>query len=270
MQLAHALGRVTDRFIPRTVGAPGASANWAYGAYLRDRGGGKSRVVVLALMSVNLPMITTVSAMNWNGDFPMPYTADRFYLEGDNLGVVHPPFSSFKEFTDTFFDPSKWDAARHMMAKYDTQYDAFISRANILDHSALMRLVRRAYGQRQARNERSKVLDRNGYQENSEQIQLARVIVSKFAEQARADGMIPVIYLVNNLGYSDQLFRALEPTLVANKIPYLSSHTVASPNDPRKYVPNSHFTDAIDEDMARALIKVIESETKVSAVSEAR
>jgi hypothetical protein len=64
---------------------------------------------------------------------------------------------------------------------------------------------------------------------------------------------------VNNLGYGDQLFRALRPVLEANNIPYLSSHTVASPGDPRKYVPNSHFTDAVDEDMARALVKVIEA-----------
>ena len=70
--------------------------------------------------------------------------------------------------------------------------------------------------------------------------------------------MIPIIYIVNNLGFSDQLYRALLPTLEADNIPYLSSHTVASPNDPRKYVPNSHFTDAVDDEMARALVNVIE------------
>src|SRR5260221_13108329 len=40
VQLAHALGRVTHAFKARSVGAPGATANWAYGAFLRDRGGG--------------------------------------------------------------------------------------------------------------------------------------------------------------------------------------------------------------------------------------
>ena len=91
VQLAHALGRVSSAYTPRVVGAPGATANWAYGAYLRDRGGGKSRAVVLAFMSANLAMITTMSPMTWNIGFPMPYTADRFFVENDKLRVVHPP-----------------------------------------------------------------------------------------------------------------------------------------------------------------------------------
>jgi hypothetical protein len=257
--LAYALGRVTQKLTPRIVAAPGASGNWAYGAYLRDRGGGKSRAVVLALMSDNLPMISAVSPMTWSIDFAMPYTADRFYIDGDGLRAVHPPFDSFNEYVEAFESPAGWAAARSEIAANDALYDPLIMRANILDHSSLFRLIRRAYGQRLLRNARHEVLDRSGFQANSEQIRLARAFVVKFAEQARADGMIPVIYLVNNLGYADQLFRALGPTLESHSIPYLSSHTVASPNDPRKYVPNSHFTDAVDDDMARALMKVIES-----------
>src|SRR5665647_2676737 len=83
VQLAHALGRVSNKYTARVVGAPGATANWANGAYLRDRGGGKSRAVVLAFMSANLPMITTMSPMTWNIGFPMPYTEDRF------LSLIH-------------------------------------------------------------------------------------------------------------------------------------------------------------------------------------
>src|SRR5664280_25927 len=90
VNLAHALGRVSDRYVPRGVGAPGATANWAYGAYLRDRGGGTSRAVVLAFMSGNLAMINTMSAMTWNTDFAMPYTADRFFLEDEDLKAAHP------------------------------------------------------------------------------------------------------------------------------------------------------------------------------------
>ena len=71
--------------------------------------------------------------------------------------------------------------------------------------------------------------------------------------------MIPVIYLVNNLGYSDNLFRALQPILEADKIPYLSSHTIVSPNDPRNYLPDSHFTDENDDRLAAALVEVIEN-----------
>ncbi|HEY5503836.1 MAG TPA: hypothetical protein VIK28_01665, partial [Sedimentisphaerales bacterium] len=260
VQLAHALGRVSSAYTPRVVGAPGATANWAYGAYLRDRGGLKSRAVVLAFMSANLPMITTMSPMTWNIGFPMPYTADRFFVGKGKLQVVHPPYESFEQYVDTFSDPKKWAAACEVFAKNDTMYNSFIRRASILDHSSLLRLIRRAHGQRLERNAGVGVLDQTGFNADSEQIKVARAIVHEFALRARADGMIPIIYIVNNLGYSDYLYQALSPTLNSDKIPFVSSHQIVSPNDPRGYLPNSHFIDSVDEQLARKLIEVVEAE----------
>ena len=38
VNLATALGRVSDRFTPRIVGGPGSTSNWAYGAFGQSRG----------------------------------------------------------------------------------------------------------------------------------------------------------------------------------------------------------------------------------------
>ena len=260
VRLARALGRTSDRFSPRIVGAPGAPINWSYGAYLRDRGGGKSWAVVLSLMSGNLPMVDTLSAMTWSTDFAMPYTSDRFYVDEDRLRVVHPPFTSFDQYAKILNDPIRWAAARDALAANDSLYNSFIFRANIFDHSSLFRLIRRAYAQRFMRNERKSVLDTTGFRPESEQVQVARNIVRSFAREARNDGVIPVIFIVNNLGYSDYLYQALKPALDEDKIPYLSSHTVVSPSDPRGYLPDSHFTDANDDKLARALAEIIENQ----------
>jgi hypothetical protein len=262
VRLGHALRRVSDQFAPRIVGAPGATSNWAYGAYLRDRGAGKSYAAVLAFMSANLPMITTMSPMTWNIGLPMPYTADRFFLDGSKLRVVHPPYASFEQYVDAFYDPLKWSAALTIFSKNDSMYNSFLMRENILDQSSLFRLVRRAYGQRLARSERRAVLDETGYQPDSEQIKIAQRIIHEFAIQARSDGQIPVIFLVNNFGYSDYLFEALRPILDADKIPYLSSHTIVSPDDPRGYLPDSHFTDEVDDKLAGALVKLLVENSK--------
>jgi hypothetical protein len=259
VRLAEALGRVSDRYIPRIVAAPGAPGNWAYGAYLRDHGGGKSRVAVLALWSQNLPMITAMAPMTWASDLPTPYTADRFFLENNQLEVIYPPYASFDQYAQTFTDPRKWATALKIIADNDPMYSSFIMRANILDHSALFRLIRRSYAQRARRHARQTVLDSSGYHPNSEAIKIAQKIVQEFAERARRDGMIPVIYLINAFGDSDYLFQAVRPALLRNKIPYLSSHTIASPSDPRKYLPDSHFTAATDDDMARALVKLVDN-----------
>jgi hypothetical protein len=258
VRLGHALARVSRTLTPRIVGAPGAPTNWSYGAYLRDRGGGKSKAVVLSIMSYSLPMINTLSAATWSFDLPMPYTMDRFYLEGGQLKVHHPPFTSFGSYVDAFQDSKKWSDVRKEFAQDDSMYNSFIMRASILDHSSLFRLIRRAYAQHYMREVRKSVLDGSGFRTNSEQIQVARAIVQDFAKQARNNGVIPVIFIVNNLGYSDYLFRALKPVLEQENIPYLSSHTIAPPDDPRGYLPDSHFTDEVDDRLAMALEKVIE------------
>jgi hypothetical protein len=258
VRLGQALERTSARLTPRMVGAPGAPTNWSFGAYLRDRGGRKSRAVVLAIMSYSLPMITTQSAMTWSFDLPMPYTMDRFYVKDDQLGVLHPPFTSFEGYVDAFYDSAKWQATRDLFAKNDTMYNPFIMRASILDHSSLFRLIRRAYAQRYMRSIRRSILDVSGFRTGSEQVQVARAIVREFARQARSDGVIPVIFIVNNLGYSDYMFRALKPVLEEDNILYVSSHTIVSPDDPRGYLPDSHFTDEVDDKLARALEKTIE------------
>jgi len=259
-RLANALDRISDRFTARAVTAPGSTSNWAYGAYLRDHSGGKSYAVVLAFMSELLAMNSTLSPMSWNIDSPMPYTADRFVLNGDQLAVIHPPYTSFNQYVATFFDHDKWPAARDFFARNDPVYNPLIFRANIFDHSALVRLVRRAYGQRYLRSVRKAVLDETGYNPNSEEVKVAQAMIHEFALSARRDGMIPVIFLVNNLGFSNYLYQALSPILHRDNIPYLSSDTIISPNDPRGYLPDSHFTDPVDDELARALVKIIEKE----------
>jgi hypothetical protein len=259
VRLAHALGRVSDKFSLRTLGAPAATGNWAYGAYLRDRGRIRSRAVVLGFLSMNFAMISSFSPMIWNVDQPMPYTADRFYVEGDRLRVIHPPYTSFDQYAKTFYNPMAWSAALEFFAKNDPLYDSFAVRASILDHSALWRLLRRAHGQKLIRDLQKSVLDRSGLRPDSEEARVAHAIIHEFAMQARNDGMIPIIFIVNNLGYSDFLFRALRPILDADNIPYLSSHTIVPPNDPRGYLPDSHFTDEFDDRLAAALVGVIEN-----------
>jgi hypothetical protein len=257
VNLAHALGRTSKTYVPRIVAGPGATANWSYGAYLRDRGGGTSRAVVLALMSGNLPMINTQTALTWNTDFAMPYTGDRFVLKDGQLQAIHPPYSSFDQYVQALYDQKKWAEALDEFAKYDSIYDAFIVRASFLDHSAFVRLFRRAYAQRIIRDARHAVLDRRGFNPDSDAIKVAQKMVQEFAAQARRDGIIPVVFLVNLLGDSDYLYQAIRPVLERDKIAFLSSHTIASPADPRKYLRDSHFTPAIDDEMARALEDII-------------
>ena len=260
VRLADALDRVSPTLQVRSLGAPGATTNWSYGAFLRDKGNRDSKVVVLAIMSSTLSTITTMSPMTWNSTYPMPYTQDRFILSGERLSVIRSPYENFSDFVKSFQDPQRWNTTLGLFAKYDSRYDPILFRETLLDHSVIVRMLRRAYGQKIDREGRGKVLDARHYDRDSEQVRIANAIIADFAAKARSKGQIPVVYVVNNLGYSDQLFRALENTISAHDIATLNSATIVSPSDPRNYLPDSHFTDENDDRLARGLEQIVKQQ----------
>lgn len=258
VRLARALARVSNDLTWRSVAAPGASSNWSFGAFLRDRSGYKQSVAVVLTFNTNLlPAITSFSPAMWNFDSPMPYAADRFYLADGKLKVVHPPYNSFEGFQRTFADAKAWPRAVDFFARNDPLFDSLSFRSSPFDRSALLRLARRAFNTDRHKQIERAVLDKSSFRPDSEAVRVARAIIHEFAVRARADGKIPVIFLVNDLGYSDVLFRALKPALDADSVPYLSSHEFVSPSDPNGYLPDGHFTDANDDRLAAALEQII-------------
>lgn len=260
VRLAYALGRVSKEFSFRSIGAPGATSNWSYGAYLRDRKSYKGNTAVVLTFNTDLlPSITSFSPAIWNSDAPKPYTGDRFYVHHGKLGVIHAPYTSFAGYTRTLSDPTAWRHTVDFFAKNDPLFNSISFRASILDHSPLARLARRAYNTQEHKLDQRAVLDQRSFRPDSEAVKVGRAIIREFAARARLDGTVPIIYLVNNMGYSDVLFRALKPALDADHVPYVSSHDFVPPNNPNGYLPDSHFTDANDEKLAMALARVVDS-----------
>ena len=259
VRLAEALQKVSPRYSARTIAGPGSTANWGYGAFLRDKNASASEAVVLTIMPSNLPMITTMSAMTWNMSFAMPYTADGFSLSGGRLVRHVPPYESFEEYVQTLEDEDSWQAALEVFRRHDPFYDSFLLEQTLLDHSTLVRLARRGWAQRRDGKVRAQSLRRGGQLQNEdESIRIANAIIAAFAKDAREAGLLPVIYIVNSRGYGDQMYRVLEKTLRKNKIPHLSTHFLLDPNDPRNYLPDNHFTDANDLVLARAMARLLE------------
>lgn len=265
VRLADALQATSPTLSARTVAAPGATANWAFGAFRRDDRRRPGDVAVLAIMSSTLPMITTMSPMTWNISFAMPYTSDRYRLRSDRMVVTAPPYDSFQDYVETFEDPARWAAAKRTIAANDPFYDPWLLDETVLDHSSLVRLIRRAWAQTRDRKRREGVLDEHGFVAESEAVQLANAIVASFARQARREGVTPVIYIVNNQGYGDQLFRALEPTLRSQRIPFLNSAAVVDPGDARQYLPDTHFTDDADRRLAGELDRIVRHDGGLSS-----
>ena len=267
VRLADALDEVAPQYRVRSIGAPGAGTNWAYGAFLRDEHDRIGDVAVLAIMSSTLPMILSPTPMDWNTSFAMPYTADRFIDTGDGLKRIRPPYESFPDYVRALNEKGAWEAALGQFARTDPFFDRFLVEATPLDKSTIVRLARRGWSQRRDRQWRETVLTADGYDAESEPVRVANAIISSFARQAREAGVVPVIYIVDSFGYGDQLSQALSETLRREAIPYLASSRYLDPMVPTNYLPDSHFTDSNDRELAAVLARIIDRELSLKQLN---
>lgn len=262
-ELWWAIQKIDSRFDIRGFMAAGAAPNWSYAAYEMDRGRHKADVVVLGILTDSITPITATTGMTAFFDSSFPYTFPRYTVKNDILFSAYPPFYDAKGYIEHFYNQRKWKSFRVWLSENDKYYDPFLFRRSILDHSALFRLMRRAYAEREKQKIAQSVYMQTGFDENSEEIIVLRAIIKEFAESARSDNIIPVIYIVNSKNRGDHLFRALKPVLDANRIPHLSTHIICPPDDPRNYLTeNSHFTPSKDLELAQAMIDIIEHEIR--------
>jgi hypothetical protein len=211
-------------------------------------------------MTENVAMIGATSGATTYFDLGHPYTFPRYKVENGKLTSKYPPFFSEKGFLEYFNDLTKWHEYREWLEKNDKFYNPILFIDTFLDNSALLRVVRRAYAENIKKNEIKKIYSKTGFDLNSEEIKILRSMAIEFVQSARIQHRIPIIYIVNNEGRSDHLFKALKPVLDEYNILYLSTHVICPPDDPKVFTGvNSHFTPAKDLELAREMIRIIEN-----------
>lgn len=262
-ELWKAISKTDKNYLIRGFMAAGAPPNWSYAAYEIDRGRHKADAVIIGILTDTVAPVTATTGMTAFFDSSFPYTFPRYTVQEGKLRVVHPPFYNATEYIEHFYDRSKWDNYRTWLNKNDKYYDPLLFEDTILDHSAFFRLLRRAYSEGEKQKRLNAVHTKAGFNDASEEITVLRNIVRVFAESARKDGIVPIVYVVNSKGNGDHLFRALKPVFDAYEIPHLSTHIICPPDDPRAYLSeNSHFIPSKDMELAREMIKIIEKERK--------
>lgn len=260
--LAKAIAKSCTGYEVRACTAPGATANYALAAYQMDKKCGSATAVVLGVMTEGVPYVTTTSGATMHFDMSYPYTYPRYRLSSEGLTPAWPPFVSVKNFMEYRNDSAKWKRYRNWLAQNDRYYNPVLYWASALDASSLIRILRRAYAVRTRERQVAAVYDAEGFKENTEEIAVLRGVVMEFAMVARRNGAIPVVYVINNQGCGDHLLRVLRPVFAEARIPYLSTHRICPPDDPKAFMPGSdgHFTEAKNAELARALISLIEVE----------
>jgi hypothetical protein len=259
-QVGEELARLDPTVTLRKWGGPAAPPNAAYGLYLADRGPHQANVVILGVLASEVARMDSTSAINTQFEAPAPYTYPKFLTDGSGgLATVELGVRTLAELREVLADPARRDSLRDAMRRDDPYFAPFLFDRNLLDSSALVRMVRRAAAHHHIRavDDRSHAL--SGFMDDAPVIATLRLLVVEFAASARRDGKLPVLLLFNNRGFADHLYVCLADTIAASDIPYVSSHTVCSANDPTVFIGDGHFTPEIITRIARALVNVLDT-----------
>ena len=256
--LAEDMAKIDNSLIIRFKGAAGAVPTWSYAAYLYDIDQYDSDVVILGIMTRGVPLICTTSGATNHFDAVYPYTYPRFFLSDGTLEYVWPPFISFKDYVEYFYSSEKWKAYIKWLEENDKFYDPVLFKKNIFDNSSIFRMLRRAYAYSIQRKKEAEVYsDTTGFNIESDEVKILQSLVVEFSQIVKRRNSLPVVYIVNNVLMGDRLFKLLEPTLLSHNIPFLSSHEICPPNDPRFYLPDSHFIPSKNIEISNAMINII-------------
>jgi hypothetical protein len=259
--LGDAITEVNSKYVIRSITGPGVPPGWSFAAYEADKNLHEAKVVILGIMTDNIAYISATSGSTSYFDLSHPYTFPRYYVENDKLKEIFPPFYTEKGFKEYFFDGEKWAEYKIWLKNHDKFYNSYLFNSSIADISAILRVVRRAYAQKHKERLFNTVYTTLGFNQDCEEVLALKKIIEIFASSVRERRATPILYIVNNEGRGDHLFRVLKPTIDLYDIPYLSTHIICPPDNPRVFKQgDSHFTEAKDEELASEMIKIIENQ----------
>jgi hypothetical protein len=256
-QLGQELVKLDPKISVRLLAGPAAPPNYAYAAYEMDRGQHQADVVMLGLLASSIKALRTLNGMTWQFEGPAPYSYPRYALVNDRLEATWPQERSLAALRQTLNTPPAWQSYLAQLRAHDDFFSPFLFEQNVLDHSALVRMLRRAMAQRHQQNLGDQVYNGKTGFNAEEDVPVLRAMVTEFAKSARQAGKLPIVLLFNDRGFSDHLFQALRPVLAAESIPYVSTHDLASPVDTRNFVGDGHFIDSANKKFAQAALEII-------------
>jgi hypothetical protein len=257
--LGKTIAKINSKYVIRNITGPGVPPGWSFAAFRRDRNLHEADVVILGIMTDHIHCLSATSGATCYFDLGHPYTFPRYFVENGLLKEIYPPFYTEEGFKNYLYSPIKWREYRAWLSKNDKFYNPFLFKRSLTDDSAFFRVLRRSYSKKTKDKLISEISTEYGFNSGSEEIVALRKILGTFANEVREKESLPIVYIVNNQGQGDLLYKAVKPILDAKKIPFLSTHIICPPDDPRVYqVRNSHFIPSKDIALAREMIKIIE------------
>lgn len=255
--VSHAMKAIDPGITLRLIAGPAAPPNHSFAAYNLDRGRHEADVVILGILASSVKGMSAISGMTWGAEVPAPFTFPKYVAKDGKLQAIWPKIQSFEELRIAMRDKQEWREFITQMQEEDTFFNSFIFEENLLDSSSLLRMIRRSFAQKHQQEITNTIHTNKGFNDKWEGIATLRLMINDFANTAKKDGKLPIVLLLNDMGYEDHLFKVLKTELADQSIPFVSTHNIAPATDRKNFVEDGHFTNNANRMIAQEVIELI-------------
>jgi hypothetical protein len=256
-RVAREIGKQDKTATIRARGGPAAPLGHTYELFRRDLQNHTADVIVLGIFASGVNTLHTMTPTGWAFEVPTPYTYPRWSLVDGQLVSKAPRIQSLEQLRTALHTPTLWSEFGQHLAQHDASFSSLLFYSDWTDTSAFLRLAKRGYGQHH--QDRISALYSSKSSQGPESVgEIARAIVRQFVEDVRAASAIPVLILFHDKGTGDKLYQLLSEDLDKYNIPYITTHEIASANDPSSFLADGHFRRDLDVEFARRILELPE------------
>lgn len=265
-RVAVELANIRPELAIATRAGPGAPFNHSFAMFEADPWRSQADVVVVGILSSSLSHMQSLSGLGFTPESPAPYAFPLFTLVDGELQRRDPRIADRDVFVQAFRDRSdEWSAHLAAIAEHDGYWDPFVFRQSILDRSALIRLVRRAWASRTIDTVRSKVYtNAKGYKTEHPAIAAVPAMLAEMQAACDLDGQTLVVLLLHAKGEPGHLDAWLTDDLVKSGAKVISTNDLFSSLDAMNFEGDAHYRPHLDARIAEALGRLIPGHGEVA------
>jgi len=242
-----------------TRAGPGAPLSHSFALFGADPWRTQADVVIVGILSSSIPYLQGFTGLGYTPENPAPHTFPMYTFVEGQLERFDPPIMQRDQFVEAYRTQSDlWKEHRKAMSEHDVHWDPFVFNRSILDRSALVRLLRRAWASRNVDLVAQEVYSsKDGYDIDNPSIAAVPEILRRMHEECTSAGQEFIVILLHARGEPGHLHAWLNDQLANDEIGVLSTIDLFSSVDQLNFEGSGHYKPHLDKVIAEKLLEMI-------------